>query len=308
MKAVPPRSKTRSDAARPAPSKGAPGQRGVARASAKPVVAKAHATKGSAAAVKAKGKPAPAPVAARPTPPAAVKATKPTAKAVPAKATKAVVPASKAPAAVTKARAGKAALGVKAPAVAATKVPRKSVKEAAGVGTDAVARRTGKNWDAWFEVLDTAGAAHLDQRGIIAILAQKHGIGPWWQQMIAVGYEAVRGKSETAPVVVGFQASSSCTLAVPPARAFKLWSDSGERARWLADDRFVVRAYTPGKSIQARWGKGDSHVSISLTERGASTEVSVEHHQIESRRAADQMKNYWEKKLGLLQQAVGAAR
>jgi uncharacterized protein YndB with AHSA1/START domain len=181
------------------------------------------------------------------------------------------------------------------------KPARKSIKEAAGVSTDAVARRTGKSWDDWFEVLDSAGAATLDQRGVIAILAQKHGIGPWWQQMIAVGYESVRGKSDKPPVPDGFRIASSCTLDAPLPRVFRLWNDAGERARWLADDRFVVRGATADKSIRARWGKGTSHVAVSFAEKSGRTEVSVEHHQIESSAAAEQMKAYWAKKLGLLE-------
>ncbi|HKY35235.1 MAG TPA: hypothetical protein VJN18_04795 [Polyangiaceae bacterium] len=188
------------------------------------------------------------------------------------------------------------------PSIPPPKEPaRKSIKEAAGVSTDAVARRTGKSWDDWFNVLDSAGAATLDQRGVIAILAQKHGIGPWWQQMIAVGYESVRGKSDKPPASDGFRINSSCTLDAPLPRVFRLWNDAGERARWLADDRFVVRGATADKSIRARWGKGTSHVAVSFSEKSGRTEVSVEHHQIESSAAAEQMKAYWAKKLGLLE-------
>lgn len=196
-----------------------------------------------------------------------------------------------------------------APSAPLVKKPaRKSIKEAAGVSTDAVARRTGKSWDDWFEVLDNAGAATLDQRGIIAILAQKHGIGPWWQQMIAVGYESLRSKSDKPPAADGFQIISSCTLDAPLSRVFRLWNDAGERARWLSDDRFVVRGTTGDKTIRARWGKGTSHVAVSFAEKSGRTQVSVEHLQIESRDAAEQMKAYWAKKLGLLDQALSPRR
>jgi uncharacterized protein YndB with AHSA1/START domain len=188
------------------------------------------------------------------------------------------------------------------------KVARKSIKEAAGVSTDAVARRTGKTWDDWFNVLDSAGAATLDQRGIIAILAQKHGIGPWWQQMIAVGYESLRSKSEKPAAADDFQIVETCTLGAPVARVFKLWNDANERAHWLADDRFVVKSATPGKALRARWGKGNSQVAVSFTDKAGKTEVAVEHRHIESRAAADQMKAYWQKKLGLLDEALAERR
>jgi hypothetical protein len=218
-------------------------------------------------------------------------------------------PPAKAPPSKSLVAKAVAASKVAAPAPPPPKKPaRKSIKEAAGVSTDAVARRTGKSWDDWFEVLDSAGAETLDQRGVVAILAQKHGIGPWWQQMIAVGYESLRGKSDKPPAPDGFQINSSCTLDAPLPRVFRLWNDAAERARWLADDRFVVRGTTADKVIRARWGKGTSHVAVSLSEKSGRTEVSVDHHQIESRGAAEQMKAYWAKKLGLLDQALAPRR
>jgi hypothetical protein len=290
------RGKKAPKAAKKAPRKAIAAARKVKPAIAKPLVAKT-ATRplvAKAAPKSAATKPvAVEPVAAKPVviKPVAIKpvAIKPVAspkaastKAAPAKVTP---PAPSAP-----------------PSAPPPKKPaRKSIKEAAGVSTDAVARRTGKSWDDWFEVLDSAGAATLDQRGVIAILAQKHGIGPWWQQMIAVGYESVRGKSDRPPANDGFRINSSCTLDAPLPRVFRLWNDAGERARWLADDRFVVRGATADKSIRARWGKGTSHVAVSFSEKSGRTEVSVEHHQIESSAAAEQMKAYWAKKLGLLE-------
>jgi hypothetical protein len=246
-------------------------------------------------AVSAPRKAAPAPKPVRPKPPVTPAPVRPKPPVTPA-------PVRSKPQAAPPPARSKAPLPVAvAPAPAPKKPARKSIKEAAGVSTDAVARRTGKSWDDWFEVLDSAGAATLDQRGVIAILAQKHGIGPWWQQMIAVGYESVRGKSDKPAVADGFHINSSCTLDAPLPRVFRLWSDAGERARWLADDRFVMRGATADKSIRARWGKGMSHVAVSFSEKSGRTEVSVEHHQIESRVAAEQMKAYWAKKLGLLE-------
>jgi hypothetical protein len=272
--------------------KSKPAAKPAAKPSGKQVAAKPVAPKPVAAKVVAlkptPAKPAPAkPAPVKPTPLKAAPA-----KVVPLKAAPKPAPAKPPP----------------PPAPAAAVAPpqpkrpaRKSIKEAAGVSTDAVARRTGKTWDDWFEVLDSAGAATLDQRGVIAILAQKHGIGPWWQQMIAVGYESLRGKSDKPPAADGFRINSSCMLDAPLPRVFRLWNDAGERARWLADDRFVVRGTTADKSIRARWGKGTSHVAVSFAEKSGRTEVSVEHHQIESSAAAEQMKAYWAKKLGLLE-------
>lgn len=296
------------------PVKSAPLKAAAKPAALKPIAEKPAATKPLPT------KPATAkPVAAKPSAAPVVKSAPPVAKsAAPkvaskgtasrtesaAKSVAVVAPAAKVHAKPTSAPPVSAASTLPPP----TQKRRKSIKEAAGVSTDAVMRRTGKSWDDWFDVLDTAGAQTLDQRGVIAILAQKHGIGPWWQQMIAVGYESLRGKSDKPPAPDGFQINSSCTLNAPVTRVFRLWNDAGERARWLADDRFVVRGATADKVIRARWGKGTSHVAVSFSEKSGRTEVSVDHHQIESSAAAEQMKAYWAKKLGLLDQALAPRR
>jgi hypothetical protein len=290
------------------PSKPAAQAKPVAAQAAKLVASKAAVTKVATPAVATKAKPAAVAKTAPTTKPAAAKVTTPASAKATSPKSSAAKPAATAAKPVKAPKSGSAVAAPPAPAPAPKKPARKSIKEAAGVSTDAVARRTGKSWDDWFEVLDTAGAATLDQRGIIAILAQKHGIGPWWQQMIAVGYESLRGASEKPPAVDGFQINSSCTLDAPLPRVFRLWNDAGERARWLADDRFVVRRATADKLIRARWGKGTSHVAVSFAEKSGRTEVSVEHHQIESRGAAEQMKAYWAKKLGLLDQALAPRR
>jgi hypothetical protein len=76
----------------------------------------------------------------------------------------------------------------------------------------------------------------------------------------------------------------------------------------VADVDSVLRGATADKVIRARWGKGTSHVAVSFAEKAGRTEVNVEHHQIESRAAAEQMKAYWAKKLGLLDQALAPRR
>lgn len=184
--------------------------------------------------------------------------------------------------------------------------PKKpAVASAGGISSDAVQRRTGKTWDDWFAILDGAGARDLDHKGIVAILAQRHGVGPWWQQMVTVAYEETRGKSERPEAETGYQVSASKTLNVPLSRLFRMWNDSDQRAAWLSDERFQIKKARGGKSIQARWGRGTSRVDVHFQDHGADkTAVSVLHNQIENRDAAEQMKAYWAKKLDALEKAL----
>jgi hypothetical protein len=176
------------------------------------------------------------------------------------------------------------------------------IEQAVGVSSDAVARRTGKSWAQWFALLDAAGAAELDHKGIVAVLAQRHGVGPWWQQMVTVAYEQARGIREHQESDDGFQVDVSKILELPLARLFRFWAEPAERNKWLADDRFSIHKATASKSIRARWGRGVSRIDVDFCEKGPTkSQVTVQHNRIESSDAAEQMKAYWAKKIRALE-------
>jgi hypothetical protein len=185
--------------------------------------------------------------------------------------------------------------------------PPEKIAQAGGITTDAVARRTGKGWGEWFALLDSAGARDLDHKGIVAVLAQRHGVGPWWQQMITVAYEQHRGKSDKDETPDGYQVGATLTLQAPLRKIFKMWVEAEERRKWLADDRFSISKATSGKSIRARWGRGTSRIDVFFVDKGeGKSQVNVQHNQIDTPEAAEQMKAYWGKKLGALEEALGS--
>jgi hypothetical protein len=247
-------------------------------------------------------KPPPAPVvaskpkAAKPEPskPKAVVAARPSAARVPTPPVLVAVP--------SKAKPTKSAKSATAPARLDTPAKIRPIEQAVGVSSDAVARRTGKSWAEWFALLDAAGAAELDHKGIVAVLAQRHGVGPWWQQMVTVAYEQARGKRETQAADEGFQVGVSKTLELPLAKLFRFWSEPAERNKWLADDRFSIHKATASKSIRARWGRGVSRIDVDFCEKGPTkSQVTVQHNRIETSDAADQMRAYWDKKIRALE-------
>ena len=63
----------------------------------------------------------------------------------------------------------------------------------AGVGSEAVARATGRAWDEWLKVLDRAGAKTMPHKEIALLLSRKFDVPDWWSQMVTVGYEQARG-------------------------------------------------------------------------------------------------------------------
>jgi hypothetical protein len=60
-------------------------------------------------------------------------------------------------------------------------------------GDAAVLSATGRDSDAWFALLDEAGATNWPHADIARWLSSEHGVPPWWTQNLSVRYEQARG-------------------------------------------------------------------------------------------------------------------
>ena len=168
----------------------------------------------------------------------------------------------------------------------------------AGVRSDAVKKKTGKDWAEWIAVLDKAGAKTMDHKEIVAIVREKHGVGSWWQQRVTVGYEQARGKREVHQTSSGYQVSVSKTINVPLEKLFHAWKDDRARAKWLPGPAFVVRKTTAVKSLRASWRDGHSGVDVHFTSKGErKSQVSLQHHRLSGSDEVTRMRSLWRKSL-----------
>jgi len=164
----------------------------------------------------------------------------------------------------------------------------------AGVGTDAVARATGKAWDQWLAILDKAGAVAMPHKAIAAMLADKYGVPPWWSQMVTVGYEQARGLREAHQKSDGFAASASRTLQASLDRVYGAWTDPKLRALWLGAAPVEVTRATDGKSMRIAWTAGGSRVDVNFYPAGEGrSRVQVEHGRLADAQARAKQKTFW---------------
>ena len=172
------------------------------------------------------------------------------------------------------------------------------MKKVAGMSDAAVQAKTGKTWSEWFSILDKAGARNMNHRGIVAYLSQKHGVGPWWQQMVTVAYERARGKRQTHERPEGFEVSASKTITAPLGSLYRAWTDPKLSKRWLPDAKFAISKATPNKSVRIAWGDGTSRVDVMFYPRGAQkNQVTVQHRKLENAADAKRIQSYWKDQL-----------
>ena len=181
----------------------------------------------------------------------------------------------------------------------------KTTSKVAGISGDAVAAATGKNWKQWLTVLDKAGARNMSHKEIVAVVHDRYGVGPWWQQMVTVAYEQARGLRKKHEKPEGFQISRSRTVAVPIATLYKAWSDAKTRDRWIGEGPLVVRKATRNKSMRITWCDKKTSVEADFYAKGsAKAQVTVQHSKLSDAKRAEQMKKYWGKTLDRLKKTL----
>ena len=174
---------------------------------------------------------------------------------------------------------------------------------------EAVKAKTGKDWTAWFKILDQAGAKNMGHQEIVAVLSDKHGVGPWWQQMVTVTYEQARGLRAKHEKPAGYEISVSRTIAAPVNKVYKAWQEEKARAKWLPEPGttklpIVIRTATANKSMRITW-PDETSISVNFYAKGAAkSQVVVQHSKLPNAKSAARMKAFWFGVLDRLKQQV----
>jgi len=178
----------------------------------------------------------------------------------------------------------------------------------ARIGDDALRAKTGRSWAEWIATLDAAGARSMTHQEIASVLHEKFGVGPWWTQMVTVGYEQATGKRVPMQKADGYSASASRTLHAPASAAFRAFENKSVRRRWLDAD-FTIRKATAPKSLRITWKDGRTNLDVNIYPRGrGKAQVSLQHSKLGSARSAAQMKRYWRDALDSLEGVLAKPR
>jgi uncharacterized protein YndB with AHSA1/START domain len=161
------------------------------------------------------------------------------------------------------------------------------------ISSQAVQAKTGKSWAQWFTLLDKDKAQAMSHKDIVALLAKKHGLGPWWRQMVTVAYEQAKGLRAKHEKPDGFEISRSKTIKAPVEDVYEAWGNARRRAQWLPGSKLTIRKAHENKTLRVTWGDG-SNLEVSLYRKGAAkTQISVQHGKLKNQKAAAKQKAFW---------------
>ena len=177
----------------------------------------------------------------------------------------------------------------------------------AGMSDEVVKEKTGCTWERWVYALDRHHASELSHREIAALVNEKYKVGPWWGQMVTVGYERIKGLRERGQRRSGtYEAGKSRTYNVPVTTLFEAWADARTRKRWMNGAKVKVRTATAPKSMRLGWDDG-TVVVVGFTAKGASkSSVAVTHEKLPDKESANRLKQYWAEQLDSLGEVLAA--
>ena len=193
---------------------------------------------------------------------------------------------------------------------AAGNVPIEAYPELAGMSNDAVAKKTGRDWPGWVEILDQADATSMTHRDIARRLVDQHGVGAWWAQTITVGYERIRGlrdvgqRRPAGKKSGSYDANKSKTFPVPVARLYRCFSTKRERERWMPGMDLRVSSSKRDTSVRMIWPDG-TRVNAYFVDKGPEkSSVQVQHGGLRDKATVTVVKQDWDHRLAALAAAL----
>jgi len=173
------------------------------------------------------------------------------------------------------------------------------------IDDETVKAKTGRSWHEWFDILENASADKLNQQEIVSLLSRRHDLNGWWSQMVANVYEQHARIHEKYERVEGYEISVSRTFQVDVKTIYDVWFTDEKRRRWLQESPLKITASTRNKSIRAQWTNGQSKLSIDFYSKGENrSQVVVQHMNLPSLKAAEDMQTFWKEKLNTLEETL----
>jgi hypothetical protein len=169
---------------------------------------------------------------------------------------------------------------------------------------EAVAKKTGRTWDEWFQCLDAAGAAELKHREIARLLQEKEGISGWWSQCITVEYELSRGLRERHRKSDGYSVSVTKTVNASLPRLYSAAANAAQRKKWFPRGVFEPSSQTKDKYLRGKWKK-DSRLEFGFYPKGkGKAQIALGVNRLPTRADVDKERSAWKAALTKLKEMI----
>lgn len=177
-----------------------------------------------------------------------------------------------------------------------------------------LAKHTGRSWDEWIALLTKAGALNWPRREIVLYARKTYRLTPWWEQIVASGFEIAVGRRIEGQNEKGlYAAAGSKTFHVGAKKMWKwlvahpeVWLRSVDPVAIKTGTQFEssegafgeIRTIAAGRSVRFRWQQDDweKHTTCVVSvfpRQGEKCIVTFGEDGIASARAKEERKKYW---------------
>lgn len=158
---------------------------------------------------------------------------------------------------------------------------------------------------AWFELLDSWGAASMGHREITGRVAELLGahVLAWDTQAVAASFEHARGIRAVGQRIGsdGFVATASKTIAAGAEQVFMAFADASRRAAWLPEVELSERTVSKPKTARFDVGDGTTRLLVVVEPKGpAKSTVVVEHSRLADAAEREARQTSWRHALATL--------
>ncbi len=197
------------------------------------------------------------------------------------------------------------------------------VEKIGRVSSASVEKCTGKNWDAWIQILNKAGAKNMAHGEITKLLKKKFKLSLWWQQGVATGFEVHTGRKVEGRDSKGlYSITATRTFPVDAKALWKFLVSPAGMVEWLrplSEFKFKpgasfecegeifgeIRTMKAGVRARLRWQETEwtkpSILNLHIVPRKGGKSILIFHHGgLKDARLRTQMREHWQRVLAHL--------
>ena len=183
------------------------------------------------------------------------------------------------------------------------------------ISDEKVREATGRDWPAWFDLLDELGGTELTHKEIVAMLGEQGLESGWWRQSVTNEFEKHIGRRETGSTTdADFQIGVQKTLPLDQSQVWDLVTSPECAREWLntreplpsqpgetvaTDDghSYELRSIEPGRRMRFRRTDGDSGqrstVQLTLLPAKTGTALHFHHEGLNDGEHREEMRAHW---------------
>lgn len=184
-----------------------------------------------------------------------------------------------------------------------------------------IEKHTGKDWDWWLRAIKKDGGESLSRKDIVQLLSKKYKLKkPWWQQIIATGFEVHSGRRQEGQNFKGeYQVTVTKSINIGQKafwnffisdRGLQLWLKPMSRFRLQKGEFFEVaggvhgevRTLSAPEKVRLTWIDSDwpkkTVLQIYIGARSKDRCIlAFIHEQLASARIKERMRQYWKERV-----------